>query len=626
MTIESWLVLGILLAAVVLFVTERLRVDVVALGVVVALMLTGILSTPEALAGFSNAAVLTIASLFVVGGAVTRTGLAGEIGRRLLVIGGRDERRLTIVLMLSVALLSSFMSDTGTVAVLLPGVIALARSSEISPSRLLIPLSFGALLGGATTLIGTPPNIIITDLLRQQGLEAFRFFSFTPLGFLLVGAGISFMLLAGRRLLPERKPDVETQRVETPRELIDLYRIPENMYRLRVRRSSALVGQTLASARLREDHRITVIELRRPTEPQLALSLEDLAGHGNQAHPVQESFRPDAQTSIEPGDVLIVQGEADDVRHASAVWNLGVQPSQPADQAALVSEEIGIAEVLLPPRSSLIGRTLVQSRFGATYGLSVLGILRAGARAPLDLKATPLQFGDILLTQGTWQNILSLKHRPRDFVVIGQPEAMIEVTRRDKAPLALLILAGALVLMIANWASVATTSMLAALAMVLTGCLTMDEAYQAVDWRSVVLIAGMIPMSTALEKVAFVDLAANALTSGLGDLGPLAVLAGLLLLTSSLTQVLSNTATTVLIAPIALASAQSLDLRPQAFLMAVAIGASMAFAAPVASPVNTLVMGAGGYRFSDYLRVGLPMTLLVLLLSLLALPALFPFN
>lgn len=626
MTVEMWLVLGILILAIVFFVTEWLRVDVVALGVVVVLMVSGVLTTGEALSGFSNSAVLTIAALFVVGGAVLQTGLAGMIGRRILAVAGTNELRLTVVLMGAVALLSSFMSDTGTVAVLLPAIIILARSANLSPSKLLIPLAFGSLLGGATTLIGTPPNIIVSDLLREAGLQPFQFFSYTPAGLALVVVGIIFMLFVGRRLLPDRKVTVEGQRMPTPKELVEMYRLPDNLFRLRVRRGSGLIGRTLADSGLRQDFGVTVLKIMRPPEPRpAAISLVGRGGEGNGRAAKAEPITPNIDSVIELDDVLIVQGEGDDVAHAAANWNLGVQPPKPKDEKALLSREVGVAEILLPPRSDLVGKTLVSSKFGSQYKLTVLGLNRPQTNQKLDLKSTVLQFGDTLLVQGAWTDILALKKQRRDFIVMGQPESMLGAPNQDKAQIALVVLVGMLVLMIGDFLPIAASSMLAALAMVLTGCLTMDEAYQSINWPSIVLVAGMLPMSVALEKVGLVDAAASGIIGAIGGLGATAVLAGLFLLTSIFTQVLSNTATTVIVAPIALAAAQSLGIQPYAFMMAVAIAASMAFASPVASPVNTLVMGAGDYRFGDYIKVGVPMILLTLLMAVLLLPLLFPF-
>ncbi len=620
-----WITLAILVGAIVLFITEWLRVDVVALGVVVSLMVTGVLTTSEALSGFSSTAVLTIAALFIVGGAVLQTGLADLIGRRILAIAGAQEVPLILVIMLAVALMSGFMSDTGTVAVLLPAIISLARSAEISPSKLLLPLSFGALLGGAMTLIGTPPNIIVTDLLREQGLETFGFFSFTPVGLLLVIFGVFFMVAVGRRILPGHLPSQDLQRVTTPKELIDLYQLPDNLFRLRLRSGSRLPGRTLVDSRLREDFGVSVLKILRRPQPR---SVARIGGQQLVLQSVdEEMLRPELDTVFKVQDTLIVQGSADDVRHAAATWKLSIVPRSrdDHDEDALVDQEVGIAELLLPPRSRLVGSTLVDCNFGTRYKLSVLSINRPGVEASLELKHTALQFGDILLVQGMWRDILALRRNRQDFVVMGQPEAMVGAPNRPRAPVALVILLAMLVLLVTDILPVATASMLAGLAMVLAGCLTMDEAYAAIDWKSIVLIAGMLPMSVALEKVGLVDLVAEGLTAGMGDFGPLVIMGGLFLLTSVFTQVLSNTATAVLVAPIALATAQQLDVRPYAFLMAVAIAASMAFASPVASPVNTLVMGAGNYRFSDYIKVGIPMIFVMMLVTLLVLPVLYPF-
>jgi di/tricarboxylate transporter len=411
--------------------------------------------------------------------------------------------------------------------------------------------------------------------------------------------------------------------VETPAELMTLYQLSENLYRLRVRRGSDLVGQSMQSSRLRQNFSLTVLEILRPSKP-------DKFSHKDDENPVLESdgytsIKPNANTTFMSMDILIAQVTPDEVTHVAAYWNLGVQPAHADDESSLLSDEVGIAEILLPPRSSLVGKTLVKARFGTLYQLTVLGINRPGIENLLNLKETVLRFGDTLLVQGPWKKILELRKKRQDFVVMGQPEQMILSPARSKAPLAMLIMLGMLVLMITNIIPLVTASMLAALMMIITGCVSIDEAYEAVDWKSIVLIAGMLPMSIALEKVGLVSLVAEGLTDSLGSMSPLMVLGGLFLLTSLFTQVLSNTATTVLIAPIGLVTAQNLGIQPYSFMMGIAIAASMAFASPVASPVNTLVMGAGHYRFSDYIKVGIPMILVMLLISLLVLPLLWPF-
>jgi di/tricarboxylate transporter len=623
MTLDMWIAVIILAAAVFLFVTEWIRVDVAALGVMLALMLTGLLTPEEAISGFSNSAVITIAALFVVGGAVFQTGLASAVGERILAVAGTNQAQLTVVIMAAVAAMSTIMSSTGTVALLLPAIISLAASSKISASKLLIPLAFGSLVGGSATLIGTPPNLIVSDLLSENNLAPFRFFDFTPMGIALFTAGTLYMLFIGRRLLPDYRPKQDVQRVETPEELVRIYRLPDNIFRLRVRRSSNVVGSTLMESQLGEKFQITVLEIQRPQEPKAVARLGDrrLVIQNDGA----ESISPTPDTLLQANDILVVQGAPSDVTHVSARLNLGVQPVEAEDDYSLISSEVGIAEILLPPRSALIGKTLVDTRFGSTYRLTVLGIRRPGSESSLDIKNTRLQFGDTLLVQGPWQNILDLRNQRRDFIVMGQPETMAGAPARAKAPIALAILAGMVLIMVTNWLPITTTSLLAAVAMILTGCLTIDDAYDSINWRSIVLIAGMLPMSIALERVGLVSLVASWLTESIGAYGPLALLAGVFMLTSVFTQILSNTATTVLVAPIALASATQLGVDPHALLMGVAIAASMAFATPVASPVNTLVMGAGSYRFSDYMKVGTPLLLLTLIISLIILPLLFPF-
>jgi len=625
MTLQMYLALGILLFAILFFITEWLRVDVVALIVVIALMISRLLTPTESISGFSNPVVLTIAALFVIGGGVLQTGLAATIGNTVLKIAGTNPTRLIVTVMLAVALLSAFMSDTGTVAVLLPAVISLAASARISPSKLLIPLSFGALLGGAATLIGTPPNLIVSDVLRESGARAFQFFDYTPIGIILIAAGVIFMLTIGKRLLPDHVQVQDVQRLATPEEIARRYRLPDNLFRLRVRHLSPLVDKTIAEGEFGARFNVNILELRRAPKPRTVVKVGETSLIWKAAGRKRKGMKPSVETTFQAEDLLIVQGTPTNVAHLAASWNLGVQPAEAEDDKSLLNQEVGFAEVVLPPESQLIGKTLTDLHFGSQYHLSVLGIQRPGTDGHLNLKTTPLHFGDILLVQGPWENILALRKHRRDFVVMGQPESLLGPANRSRAPIAGVIMFVMLLTMVGEVLPLTTTSMLAGLLMILTGCLTIDEAYGYIDWKSIVLVAGMLPMSTALEKVGLVSLGAQSLANTLGSLGPIWVLGGLFLVTSIFTQVLSNTATAVLIAPLALAAAQNLDVQPQAFLMAVGIAASMAFASPVASPVNTLVMGAGNYRFSDYIRIGLPMLLIGLIVAMTALPLLWPF-
>ncbi|RLD00878.1 MAG: SLC13 family permease [Chloroflexi bacterium] len=620
--IDGWITLGLFFATILLFLTEWLEVDLVALGLVLGLMITGILTTEEALAGFSSPIVITIAALFIVGGAVMETGLADSISGRIIKYAGNSRFRLLILIMGTVALLSGFISDTGTVAVMAPAIISISRKTKINPSKLLIPLSFGSLLGGAMTLIGTPPNIVVSDLLAVNGFEPFQFFDFTPIGLILLAVGIIYMTLTSQWLLPDHKSSKTLQRVDTPQELLEVYKLPEDLYRLRIRQGSPLAGKTILESDLGNNFNINVLDIIRAEQTRARMRIGDF-------RLIPEEEKEEQLTShyaLQPNDILICQGKLNDISHASATLRLGVQPAQAEDHKSLVNDEVGLAEVLLPPRSRILGKNLVSSRFGSLYQLTVLGINRPGNESSLPLKDTALQFGDTLFVQGPWKNIRALADQRRDFVVVGQPEDLKGTPPRSKMIAAGLILMAMILSLITGWLPLATTSLLAAFLMIITNCLNMKQAYNSVDWKSVILIAGMLPMTTALQKVGLVQTGAEWIASTLGGLGPIPVLGSLFLATSLFTQVISNTATTVLIAPVALSLALNLGYQPQAFLMTVALAASTAYATPVASSVNTLVMGAGNYRFKDYARIGVPLIFISMVITILLLPLLWPLN
>ena len=622
MTFEMWITIGILGGAILLFITEWLSVDMVALGVVIGLMLSGILTPDEALAGFSSPIVITVAALFIVGGAVMETGLADLIAHKIIQYAGKSQTRLLILIMATVALLSGFISDTGTVAVMAPAIISISRKKGINASKLLIPLSFGSLLGGSMTLIGTPPNIVVSDILNDHGFSPFRFFDFTPIGITLLISGILFLVLTSRWLLPDHKSSRDIQRVDTPEELVQVYKLPENLYRLRVRTQSPLARNTIEESDLRKAYNITILEILRPDD---GLNLP-LSGVKRLNFPGGSyiSIKPSAQTEVYENDILLCQGKLNDITHAAASLQLGVQPAEASDQKGLINDEVGVAEIILPPRSRLIGKTLVSARFGSVNQLTVLGINRPNIQTKLSLKETRFQFGDTLFVQGPWKSIRALAEQRRDFVVVGQPESLKGAPPSSKMILSGVILVGMLALLVSSWLPLSTTAMIAAFLMILTGCLDIKDAYNSVDWKSIILIAGMLPMTTALQNVGLVELGTNRLAVTMQGWGILAIMAALFLVTSLFTQVISNTATTVLIAPIALSLALRLGYQPYSFLMLVAIAASTAYASPVASPVNTLVMGSGNYRFKDYLRVGIPLIILMMIITVLLLPQLWP--
>ncbi len=622
MTLEMWVTLAILAIALVLFITEAIRLDLVALGVTTALMLTGILNVEEGLAGFSNKAVISIAALFVVGGAVFQTGLAGMIAARILKAAGGNPARLIVILMVSIALMSAFISSTGVVALMLPAVVSLSRSMKINPSKLLIPMAYSALLGGSLTLIGTPPNLLVSEVLRNDGLPPFELFSFAPIGLVLLAIGVVYMLLIGRHLLPDPKIDSGTQSVITPHELFRLYELPGNLFRVRVQDDSPLIGQTIGASNLRSDFRLTVVSINRTSGSTRAiLSILNRNGNGGSYHV------PPPETLLAANDLILIQGDGEDVSRATGALKLALIAAMPVVENDIITNEVGIAEVLLRPRSSLIGKTIADVRFASNYHLTVLDVKRPGADSTIGVKETPLKFGDVLLVQGEWKDIFALKQLRYDFIVMGEYEALQlgAFTRPEKAPLTLLVLGGMILLVALNVLDLAPASLLASLIVIVTGCISVDDAYETIDLKTLFLMAGMIPMSTALAKVGLVDVVAVQFVGGLGLGGPTLVQAGLFMLTVMLTQVLSNTATAVLIAPLALASAHQLGIQPQALLMTVAVASSMAFATPIASPVNTLIISTGNYRFRDFLKVGIPLIIAALFAALLIVPILLPF-
>lgn len=609
------IVLAVLAGVIMLFVTEKLSADVVALGGLLVLLVTGVLTTSEALAGFSSTSLISIAFLFVVGDAVFRSGLADAIAERIFRVAGQTERRLLIVLCTSVALLSAFISSTGVVALMLPAVISLAGRLRLPPSRLLIPLAFSSLFGGTITLIGTPPNLIVSEALEKTGTSGFGFFSFTPIGGLLAILGILLLVTILQRFLPNRSPDNDGQVAPTPTELFDLYNLSQALFRVRVNADSPAHNQTIEQLNIRREYTVNIVSV-------LHANGNNTRRERTQNQPI---YNPRTDTVLWHDDILLLQGEADAVKRVCERWGFTIldETIKPSD---IITAQAGIGEALLRPRSSFIGKTLTELEF-RQFNVTVLGLRRAGNDEFISTRDARLNFGDMLLVYGRWRDIFALKNRRADLVVMGEPEAekFGAFHRRTKAPMTLMIL-GLMVASIAlNILPLVTASMLAVLGLVLTNTVTMNEAYQSISWKSVILIACMIPLGTALEKVGIAQSVAQWVTETLGDVSPLAVMGGLFMLTAIFTQVLSNTVTAVLIAPIAIASATQLGVDPHAFLMAVAIAASMAFASPVATPVNMLVMSAGNYRFTDYTKVGVVLILMSFIVTLLVVPIFFPF-
>ncbi|MGQ9925238.1 MAG: SLC13 family permease [Chloroflexaceae bacterium] len=617
MTLEIWIVFGILAATIVLFVSDRLRLDITALLALMALTLTGILTPSEAAAGFGDTTVLLIAALFVVSDALLQTGIAEAMGRWLGRVAGTNERRILVTMMLVVAPISAFVSSTGAVAIMLPVVVAVANRARISPSRLLLPLAYTALIGGMLTLIGTPPNIIASEARAGAGRGAFGFFSFTPIGALVLGAAIIFLTSIGQRLLPDRVEPAARASVSTDQlsfeELAAAYRVQGTLTRLRVRPDSPLIGQTIAESGLADKYQTTVLAVH--TWPPGA-ALPGLP------RPVN------AATRFEAGDLLDVRMPVDQALQLVTAYGLD---RASLDNGLPAHRDLVYLEVALTPRSRFIGQTIVEADVRNRFGVSVLGMQRLGQVIDGDFTSEPLRFGDTLLVAGPAATLAPMVREQRyygDFVVATVPAELEEqagAPLSPRWPLALAIVVAMLVVMITNVLPTMIAALLAALALALTGCVRLNTVYTRMSWESLVLITAMLPMATALTKTGGAALIATVLVDSVGASGPLALLAGIFLLTSVLSQFISNTATAVLVMPIALQAGVGLEIAPEPLLMTAAIAASTAFATPVASPVNTLVLAPGGYRFADYARVGVPLQVLALLVCIAVVPLLFPF-
>ncbi|WP_026685739.1 SLC13 family permease [Azovibrio restrictus] len=610
MTHEQLWVFGLLLACVTAFIVNRPRMDVVALMALVALVLGGTLSPAEALAGFSEPSVLLIAAFFVIGEGLVRTGIAYRVGDWLVHKAGSDETRLIVLMMLSVGLLGSVMSSTGVVAIFIPVALSVASRLGLAPGRLMMPLSFAALISGMLTLVATPPNLVMNSELERAGVAGFGFFSFTPVGLLALGLGIVYMLFARHWLgtAPRKGPRGERPR----RRMLELardYELEGRVLRLLVRPDSPLVGRTLGELRLRTRLGLNVIGLERQRHLRLAL-LE--AGPGRE---------------LQAGDTLLLLCDPLQVNFLTLGREHGLE-SRPfrEDSFADSSREMGLAEVVLPPESSLIGKTVLELGFRTRYGLHVVG-LRRRRRAQGSGLDRKLRMGDTLLVAGSWKAIRQLQGCSQDFLVLNLPAELDEAAPAGRrAPFAILTLLLTVGLMISGLVPPVIAAFIGCLLMGAFRCVDLESAYRAINWQCLILIVGMLPFATALQKTGGIDLVVQGLLALTGGDSPRLVLASLFLLTALVGLFISNTATAVLMAPVAMATASQLGLSPYPFAMTVAVAASAAFMTPVSSPVNTLVLVPGQYRFSDYLRLGVPFTVLLLLVCVLVLPWLFPWR
>ena len=613
----------VLLVAAVFFAMGKVRSDLVALCALLALMMFGILSPAEALSGFSNPVVIMMVGLFVVGGAIFQTGLAKKISGKMMNLAGNSELRLFLLVMLVTAFIGAFVSNTGTVALMLPIVVSLAARARMNVSRLLIPLAFSSSLGGMLTLIGTPPNLVIQETLVEAGYEPLSFFSFAPVGVICIAVGMMVLLPLSQWFLGKKSSSDGHGRRKSKslHELVREYHLTDNLVKVKVDADSLACGKTVSELDIHNRYALTVYEVRREKTMQSGLLKtvnQRLAG---------------PQTELQSGDIIYIIGEKAQTSKFVSDYRLAVvetQESEPEEGGAQLDfYDIGIAEIVMMPTSRLVNRKLKESGFRSKYHINIVGVRRKGQYIMDNLAELRLHGGDVLLVQGTWENISRLNRDEEDWVVLGQPlEEAEKVTLDYKAPLAACIMLLMIALMVFDFIPVApvTAVMFAGVLMVLSGCFrNVEAAYKTINWESIVLIAAMLPMSVALEKTGASALVSRTLAESLGHYGPYALLAGIYFSTSLLTLFISNTATAVLMAPIALSSAAQMGLSPYPFLFAVTLGASMCFATPFSTPPNALVMQAGRYTFMDYVKVGLPLQVIVGIVMVFALPLLFGF-
>ena len=786
MTFEIVLVLSILVVSLVLFITEAIRMDLTALLVLATLAISGLVSTEQALVGFSSPAVVTVWAMFILSAGLTRTGVAEIIGNQIMNWTGRGESRAILIIAGAAAVLSAFMNNIGVAALMLPAVITVARRSEIPPSRLLMPLAYGSLLGGLTTLIGTPPNLLVSDALRVRGLEPFGMFDFVPVGGGVALVGILFLAYLGRHILPRCDPARDVSSGGARRELAREYRLDEQSALIVIPEGSPLDGCNLGNSRLGSAARLNVFAIQRGSElipaptPDLTLQsgdrllvegkldrfeelrgwaelevLEEQAGLGAlvsgevgltelqvaeqaavagrtiaqldfraklgaivlalhrsdgvivrnlariplragdrllvqgrrdslgalrtredflgspavaeeqlaQTYGLQNSLFavrvpadsalegkrlsesrlgdalgvgvmalqrgdalqliPDSGELLHAGDVLFVRGTREDLKIFRGLQGLVVESGTAPDVGALDQGRAALVEALLSPRARIAGKSPAELQFRERYGLQLLAVLRRGEIHRSDLRDLPLEFGDALLLIGPSEKRALLARDP-DFLLATRDAEDEPQTDRGRAPLAAMIMAAVVLPVLLGWVSIAISGIAGACAMVLSRCLSMEEAYRAIEWRAIFLIAGMMPLGTALADTGAAALLASNLVDTVGPFGPMAVIAALYLTTALATTIIPTAALVLLMAPIALTASESTGLSSSAVMMAIAMAASASFTSPVSHPANLLVMGPGGYRFVDYVKLGAPLALVVFIVVLLTLPLAWP--
>ena len=613
----------ILLVSAIFFVSGKVRSDLVAICALLALLLCQILNPSEALSGFSNTTVIMMVGLFIVGGGIFQTGLAKMIGSKVMTLAGKSELRLFLLVMIVTSAIGMFVSNTGTVALMLPIVVSMAAAAGTSPRRLLMPLAFASSMGGMMTLIGTPPNLIVSDTLSSSGFAPLGFFSFLPVGIITLAVGILYLLPATKMLTAKDSTKDGNQKGKSLKELVKEYGVTENLFRVHIKDSaSKAIGCTVVDLNIYREYGINVLELRRS------------AGQNRFVRTVnQQLASPDLV--LGQGDVLYLSGKPEMITKFADDYTLRLldihtdEIEGSSSNASMDFFDIGVAEILIMPTSSMINRTIIQAGFRSKFNVNVLGIRRKQEYILKELGEVKMHDGDVLLVQGAWKDIARMKNESDNWVVLGEPlQEAAKVTLDYKAPIAAAIMIGMIVMMVVESIPVApvTSVLVAAVLMVITGCVrSVEAAYKTINWQTIVLFAAMLPMSIALEKTGVSNMIADGIVNGLGGSGPRLLLAGIYAATSVMTIFISNTVTAVLMAPIALQCAMQIGVSPVPFMFAVTVAASMCFASPFSTPPNALVMSAGQYTFMDYVKVGLPLQILMGVVMVFALPLLFPF-
>ncbi len=612
----------ILLVTSALFLWGKLRSDLVALMALLALSISGILTPEESISGFANPIVLMLAGLFIISGAITQTGLAKTLTTKLLQTAGDSELKLFIITMIVAALLGSFMSNAGTATLLLPIVFGMTREANFSARRFLMPMAFASSMGGMMTLIGTPPVLIVNNVLIENGYPELGFFTVFPIGLVLLISGLFFLWSSSKILMRnEKKRSSGFGEAKSPTELIREYQLADNLFRIKMNSNSPMVGFKLKDLNITQIYNISIIEIRRISQ-----------GSGIFLKSIQHKLA-EADSILNGDDVIYVTGGFNDIKRFADENNLTLLESSHAEIGKKTAiqemkfDDIGIAEAVVLSSSKLVNKQVKDSGFRNRYGVNILGIKRKSEYLLNKVQFEKIQSGDSLLIQGTWTNIDELDNEESDLVVVGKPaEEASKVTIEHKATTAAIILIAMVASILLKVLEPVLAISTAAVLMILTGCFrNIEAAYNTIRWQTIFFFAAMIPMATAMDKTGSFSLITEVLIDTFDGFGPHVLLAAFYFAALLVTTFVSNATSVILFAPIAIQTAQEMNISPYPFLFAVATASVMCLASPYSSPPNSIVMSPGGYSFGDYIKVGLPLQLIYMIIMVFFLPLVYPF-